>query len=75
MLQDVDERSEGVADIEPAHPPRLGRRTVFDRDVRLSDSRQGFFEVIHFDGQIGTAVPDPPSDITLIWIVALESEP
>ena len=38
MLQDVDQFSQWVADIEPAHSPRLRLRAVFDGDVRFLDS-------------------------------------
>ena len=39
MLEDVDQFSERVADIEPAHSPRLGLRAIFDGDAGLPDSR------------------------------------
>jgi len=52
MLQDVDQFSEWVTDIEPAHSPRLGRRAVFDGDARSLDSSQSLFNVIHFDRYI-----------------------
>src|SRR5687767_3806443 len=35
MLQDVDQLSERITHVEPAHSPRLIRRAVFDRDARI----------------------------------------
>src|SRR5688572_20180250 len=52
MLQDVDQFSQWITYIEPAHSPRLRLRAVFDRDVRFLDSHQSLFNVIHFDRYI-----------------------
>jgi hypothetical protein len=32
MLQDVDQVSERIADVEARHPPRLSHRTIFDHE-------------------------------------------
>src|SRR5687768_14967877 len=48
MLQDIDQLSEWITDVESAHPPRLGRRAVFDSDTRFSNSHQSLFNIVYF---------------------------
>jgi hypothetical protein len=75
MLQDVDQFSERIADVEPAHPPRLARRAVFDRDTGFSDSRHSRFDIVDFDREIRHGGAGSSSDITLICTVIFALEP
>jgi hypothetical protein len=49
MLQDIDQLSEWITNVESAHSPRLGRRAVFDSDTRFLNSHQSLFNIVYFN--------------------------
>jgi len=74
VLQDVDESAQGIADVEPAHAPRLTDRTVFDRKAGIFHSPEGLRKIIHLDRQVGTGVPEPPWLAKLTCTVIFDAE-
>ncbi len=52
VLKHVDEFAKRVADIKPAHAPRLIRRPINNRYVQLACPRQRLLKIIHFYGKI-----------------------
>jgi len=75
VCEDVDELAERVAHIETANAPRLVDRPVLDREARRAHARERCVEVVDLDREVGTLVPEPPSDATLICTLIFVAAP